>query len=152
VVEESDTAFWREFAPMADYFSPAITSMQRYLGLKTKDAFYSLGQDFGRKAAERFASQSVGQTLAELARAWQVHGIGKLDVETMEPLALTIHDCAVCGQLPSTGDMFNCAFHEGFFQALLSAKLGRKARIRQETNSAGAAGTWCRRFVLDTET
>ena len=45
--------------------------------------------------------------------------------------------------------MFECAFHEGFFQGALSTRMGKPVKVSQETNYAGDAGTWCRRLVAD---
>jgi len=45
--------------------------------------------------------------------------------------------------------MYECAFHEGFFQGALSMITGKTVNLRQETNYEGEAGTWCRRLVAD---
>jgi len=45
--------------------------------------------------------------------------------------------------------MFESAFHEGFFQGALSARLGKLVKVSQETNYAGEAGTRCRRLAVD---
>jgi predicted hydrocarbon binding protein len=45
--------------------------------------------------------------------------------------------------------MFECAFHEGFFQGILSARLGKPVTVTQQTNYEGEAGTWCRRLAFD---
>jgi predicted hydrocarbon binding protein len=55
----------------------------------------------------------------------------------------------VRGQLNGTGEMFECAFHEGFFQGALSTRMGKPVKVSQETNYAGDAGTRCRRLVAD---
>jgi predicted hydrocarbon binding protein len=81
---------------------------------------------------------------------WNEHGLGKLQVTSKSPLELLISDCSTCGQLPGTGEMYECALHEGFFQGALSAKSGKEIKLTQETNYEGTAGTWCRRLVAET--
>ena len=147
--EQGDGRFWREYPTMVEYFSPGIVPLLKYLNLNTKEVMHSFGELVGRSAASRMSNLSMNQTLDELATVWQSQGIGGLTVESTEPLVLQISNCAVCGQLQGTGDMFECAFHEGFFQGLLSEKVGRPVGVSQETNFEGEAGTWCRRLVTD---
>ena len=147
--EKTNDGFWREYPTMVEYFSPGIVPLLKYLNLSTKEVMHSFGELVGRNAASRMAELSLNATIEELSRVWQSEGIGGLSVESTEPLVLQISNCAVCGQLQGTGDMFECAFHEGFFQGVLSAKAGRPVSVSQETNFEGEAGTWCRRLVTD---
>ena len=147
--EGSDESFWREFPAMADYFAPGIVPLLKYLGLDSKQVMHEFGEQVGRKAAEKAAGLSPDEMLDELAGVWQDYKIGTLAVESRDPLVIQISNCTVCGQLEGTGDMFECAFHEGFFQGALSARLGKPVKVRQETNYEGDAGTWCRRLALE---
>jgi len=147
--ERTDEAFWREFPAMTDYFGPGIVPLLRYLGLNSKEVMHDFGEGVGRKAAAKMAHLSLDQMLDELGKIWQEYKIGSLTVEGRNPLVLQISNCTVCGQLQGTGEMFECAFHEGFFQGALSARLGRPVAVRQQTNYEGDAGTWCRRLAAD---
>lgn len=146
--DRRDESFWREFPAMADYFGPGIVPLLRYLGIDSKQALHELGEQLGKKAAAKLANLSLDQMLAEFARVWQTYRIGSLSVEGRDPLVLQISNCTVCGQLQGTGEMFECAFHEGFFQGALSTRLGKPVTVRQQTNYEGEAGTWCRRLVV----
>jgi len=134
---------------MADYFAPGIVPLLKYLELDSKQVMREFGEQVGRKAAEKAAGLSLDEMLDEFAKVWQAYKIGTLAVDSRDPLTIQISNCTVCGQLQGTGDMFECAFHEGFFQGALGAHLGKRVRVRQETNFAGDAGTWCRRLVLE---
>jgi predicted hydrocarbon binding protein len=147
--ERRDESFWRDFPVMADYFAPGILPLLKYLDLDSKQVMHEFGEQVGRKAAAKTASLSLDQMLDEFARVWQTYKIGTLSVESRNPVVIQISNCSVCGQLDGTGDMFECAFHEGFFQGALSARLGKPVRVSQETNYAGDAGTWCRRLAVD---
>ena len=149
--EGEDESFWREFPAMTDYFAPGIVPLLKYLGLNSKQVMHEFGEQVGRKAAAKTANLSLDQMLDEFARVWQVYKIGTLAVESRNPIVIQISNCTVCGQLDGTGDMFGCAFHEGFFQGALSARLGKPVKVSQETNYAGDAGTWCRRLAVDVQ-
>jgi len=45
--------------------------------------------------------------------------------------------------------MYESAFHRGFFQGALSARLDKPVTIHQQTNYEGEAGTWCRKLAAD---
>ena len=144
-----DGSFWRDFPAMADYFGPAIVPLLKYLGLDSRAVVHDFGEQLGRKAGSKMANLSLDQMLDEFSRVWQKYRIGSLTVEGRDPLVLQISNCTVCGQLQGTGEMFECAFHEGFFQGALGARLGKQVAVRQETNYEGEAGTWCRRLAVD---
>ena len=147
--DRKDEGFWREFPAMADYFSPGIVPLLKYLDLNSKQVMHEFGEYVGRNAAAKMAHMSAVQMLGEFERIWDDYEIGKLSIENREPLVIQISNCPVCGQLQGTGEMFECAFHEGFFQGALSGKLGKPVALRQHTNFEGEAGTWCRRLVAD---
>ncbi len=146
--EAREESFWREFPAMAGYFGPGIVPLLRYVGLGSKQAMHEFGEMVGRKAAAGMADLSLDQMLGEFARIWQDYRIGSLTVESRDPLVLQLSNCTVCGQLQGTGEMFECAFHEGFFQGALSAHLRKPVTVRQQTNYEGEAGTWCRRLEV----
>lgn len=144
-----DESFWREFPAMTDYFAPGIVPLLRYLGLDSKTTMHEFGEQLGKKAAAKLANLTVDQMLGEFAKVWESYRIGSLTVESRDPLVLQISNCTVCGQLQGTGEMFECAFHEGFFQGALAQRLGKPVTVRQQTNYEGEAGTWCRRLATD---
>lgn len=146
--ERADESFWKQFPTMTDYFAPGILPLTRYLGLSSKQVMHELGEQIGKDAAARLSHLTAEQMIDELARVWHDYNIGVLTVESRDPLVLQISNCTVCGQLPGTGEMFECAFHEGFFQGALATKLGRPVTVRQSANFEGEAGTWCRRLAV----
>lgn len=134
---------------MLDYFAPGINPLLNYLELDSKQVMHQFGEQVGRHAAAKMSKLSLDQLLAEFSRVWQEYEIGTLIVESRDPLVLQISNCTVCGQLQGTGEMFECAFHEGFFQGAIGANLGRRVSVQQTTNYEGDAGTWCRRLSVE---
>ena len=145
----SDESFWREFPVMVDYFAPGITPLTRYVGLDSKRMMHRFGEEVGREAASKLGHMSIDEMLAEFSRIWKEKRIGTLTIESRDPLVLQISNCTVCGQLQGTGEMFECAFHEGFFQGAIEGRLSKPVAVKQETNYEGEAGTWCRRLAVD---
>ncbi|MDG6982897.1 MAG: hypothetical protein JRM74_05525 [Nitrososphaerota archaeon] len=146
---KNEESFWREYPVMTDYFAPGITPLLKYLGLNSKQVMHEFGEEVGRAAASKLAHLSLEQMLAEFSRIWEEYKIGELIIESHDPLVLQISNCTVCGQLQGTGEMFECAFHEGFFQGALEARMGKPVTVKQQTNYEGEAGTWCRRLAVD---
>jgi predicted hydrocarbon binding protein len=144
-----DERFWKSLPSMTDYFSPAIKPLQEYLGVGSKEMMFHMGLFLGRRAAEMEASPSAVEMLKNLVKVWDRNELGRLEIASLDPVTLVITDCRICGQLAGSGDRYECAFHEGFFEGALSAKLGKPVELRQETNYEGTAGTWCRRLVAD---
>ena len=144
-----EESFWRDFPAMADYFAPGIVPLLRHLGLDSKRVMREFGEQVGWDAAAKMSNLTADQVLEELAGVWEKHGIGTLAVRSRDPFVLEISNCTVCGQLQGTGEMFDCAFHEGFIEGLLGGKLGKPVSVTQQTNNEGDAGTWCRRLAAD---
>ena len=134
---------------MADYFAPGIVPLLKHLELDSKQAMEQFGEQVGKKAAAKTADLSFDEMLSEFAKVWLAYNIGTLAVESRDPLVIQLSKYAVCGQLAGTGDMFECAFHKGFFQGALSAHLGKPVKVTQKTSHEGDAGTWCRRLALE---
>jgi len=135
---------------MADYFNHGIAPLQKHFDLKSQDLFHSLGQMLGQNVAQKYNDFDLRETLQDLSRLWEELRIGRLVIEGENPLELVIYDCTICGRLPGSGGMYDCAFHEGFFESVISARLDRKVGLKQVTNFEGNAGTWCRRYISDT--
>ena len=141
--------FWKDFLTMADYFNHAIAPIQKHFGLQSSDLFNSLGYTLGKSVAEQYSDADLRELVHDLRRLWEKLEIGVLNVVSENPLELMISDCTICGQLPGSGEMYDCAFHEGFFRGVLSLKTGRDVKLTQVTNFEGSAGTWCRRYLTD---
>jgi predicted hydrocarbon binding protein len=143
--------FWKEFSSVSDYFGPAIEPLQKKFGVGTKELMFQLGVLLGQKAAKQMDEANASEMLENFASVWNDYRLGRLEVLSKAPLEILISDCRICGQLQGTGEMYECALHEGFFQGALSTKLGKPVSFRQETNYEGTAGTWCRRLAADVD-
>jgi predicted hydrocarbon binding protein len=141
--------FWKEFSSVSDYFGEAIAPLQKKFGVGSKELMFQLGVLLGQNAAKQMEEASSAEMLDRFVSLWSEYRLGRLEVLSRAPLEILISDCRICGQLQGTGEMYECALHEGFFEGALSLKLGRPVTFKQDTNYEGAAGTWCRRLSSD---
>jgi hypothetical protein len=59
-----------------------------------------------------------------------------------DPSTLLIANFKICGRLPGTGSMRECAFHHGFIEAVISNTVGERVRPRQDARlGLGAEGS-----------
>lgn len=149
--EKWDEDFWKRFSLVSDYFGPAVAPLQKKFGVGTKDLMFQVGVFLGEQAAKKMEGSTVEEMLESFVSTWNEYKLGRLQVVSRKPLELLISDCVICGQLQGTGEMYECALHEGFFHGALSAKVGKDVTLRQETNYEGTAGTWCRRLAADVD-
>jgi predicted hydrocarbon binding protein len=145
---ELQPAILKNLATAVDYFAPAITKIQEHTGVETALVMKNIGRFFGQKVAEAHEASSLSEFMSELAKLWEDSKVGRIRVESIEPLVFRTDECAVCGQLPAGEVTFTCAFHEGFFEAAFSSKLGRPVHVTQESSFQGGAGTFGRRYMV----
>ncbi|MEM2236813.1 MAG: hypothetical protein QXR26_04720 [Candidatus Caldarchaeum sp.] len=149
VVGVEEERFWRDIVSSVAFFSPAVNPLQRQFSISSKELMRKLGETMGRKASESIKAPDLRAVFTHLSEIWRKLVLGKLEVVSEDPLMIRISDCTVCGQIPELGKLFECSFHEGFFAGLLSHRLGRDVKVRQEAGMSGESGTWTRVYKFD---
>jgi uncharacterized protein len=84
--------------------------------------------------------------LENIARFWQTHQLGQIEVKSIDPLVINVYDCFECKGLPYLGKTA-CAFDTGLLKALFSAHY-QKPREVTETNCYAMGDDFCR-FVIE---
>jgi len=84
------------------------------------------GERIGEELYPAVADPETGQLCANIARFWEEHRLGRIEVAETEPLVLLVYDCFECEDLPVTGKPA-CAFDSGILRALFSRHYGRPA-------------------------
>ncbi|MDD3934461.1 V4R domain-containing protein [Methanoculleus sp. UBA303] len=82
------------------------------------------GERIGEVLYPAVAAPETGAFCANIARFWEDHSLGRIEVAGTEPLALLVYDCFECADLPVTGRPA-CAFDSGILRALFSGHYGR---------------------------
>jgi predicted hydrocarbon binding protein/DNA-binding MarR family transcriptional regulator len=79
--------------------------------------------------------------LENIARFWQTHQLGQVEVESTEPLIINVYDCFECKGLPYLGKTA-CAFDIGLLEALFSSHY-KKPREVTETKCYATGDDYC---------
>ncbi len=82
------------------------------------------GERVGAELYPALADPETGQFCTNIARFWDEHHLGRVEVTGTQPLTLLIYDCFECADLPVTGKPA-CAFDSGILRALFSRHYGR---------------------------
>ena len=84
------------------------------------------GEWVGEELYPAVADPETGAFCAKIARFWEEHRLGRIEIAGTEPPVLLIYDCFECADLPVTGKSA-CAFDTGILRALFSRHYGRPA-------------------------
>lgn len=142
---------WKDLPSIMDYYAPVISRTQQYANTSTESLMRLIGRTIGQNAKEMFNGNTPEDLLSEFAQLWTKLEIGRIELEKTDPVTFTVHDCMICEQIPGYGETSPCAFHEGFFDAILKARLGTRATIRQLETSEGPGHTRNRTFQITFE-
>jgi len=84
------------------------------------------GKGVGEELYPALADPDIEHFCTKIARFWEEHHLGRVEVERLDPLTLLVYDCFECADLPVTGRPA-CAFDSGILSALFSHHYGRSA-------------------------
>ncbi|MGV8143618.1 MAG: V4R domain-containing protein [Methanothermobacter sp.] len=84
--------------------------------------------------------------IKNIARFWQTHQLGLIEVKSKDPLVVNVYDCFECKGLPYLGKTA-CAFDTGLLKALFSAHY-KEPREVTETKCYATGDDFCR-FVVE---
>lgn len=82
------------------------------------------GERIGEELYPAVADPETEAFCTNIARFWEDHRLGRVEVAGTEPLTLLVYDCFECADLPVTGRPA-CAFDSGILRALFSRHYGR---------------------------
>lgn len=99
-------------------------------GMNPKPVFEKIGNDIGQKMGRFFVAGSIEELLAELAVFWQLHGLGEIEIDNLDPLTLVIYDCFDCSDMPDVGRTL-CALVEGIIEGIFEASLKLQVRAKE---------------------
>jgi predicted hydrocarbon binding protein/DNA-binding transcriptional ArsR family regulator len=107
------------------------------------------GEWIGEELYPALAAPATEMFCAHIARFWEDHRLGRIEVAAMEPLTLLVYDCFECADLPITGRPA-CAFDSGILRALFSGHYGRPTEAF-ETRCYSMGFDHCRFEVVPAE-
>jgi uncharacterized protein len=66
--------------------------------------------------------------LENIAKFWETHSLGTVEIKTLKPLTINVQDCFECSGLPYLGRPA-CAFDSGILEALFTTYYNQKTRV-----------------------
>lgn len=99
-------------------------------GMNPKPVFKKIGNDIGQKMGRFFVVGSIEALLTELAEFWQLHGLGEIEKDNIDPLILIVNDCFDCSDMPDVGRTL-CALDEGIFEGIFKASLELLVTVKE---------------------
>ena len=80
--------------------------------------------------------------LGNIATFWETHKLGRVKVESLEPLTIVVYECFECGDLPYLGRPA-CSFDAGILEAIFSAHF-KGEYTANETHCNAMGDDYCR--------
>jgi predicted hydrocarbon binding protein len=88
-------------------------------GIEIDPILLDAGMKVGQVLYRKVADPDMGVLLENLSDFWKAQSLGKIEVESAEPLAIRIYDCFECQDLPVLGRPA-CAFDSGILATVFS--------------------------------
>ncbi len=92
-------------------------------GINIDPLLHQAGIKVGETVYTDLKSQDMDKFVGNIAEFWQRNKLGRVEVESMEPLVINAFDCFECEDLPKIGRSA-CAFDSGLLEAIFSRHFG----------------------------
>jgi uncharacterized protein len=89
-------------------------------GIDIDPILYEAGVKVGENLYEKVKNPDINLLAGNIAKFWETHNLGTVDVVSLEPLTINVTDCFECKNLPPIGKPA-CAFDSGILKSVFSA-------------------------------
>lgn len=89
-------------------------------GVNIDPILYEAGERVGEAIHERLDDVDLTKFLKNVAEFWKKHQLGRVEVGSLKPLTINVHDCFECQGLPYLGRPA-CSFDSGILKTIFSA-------------------------------
>jgi len=110
-------------------------------GINIDPILYEAGLKVGNTLYERVANPKIDKFLQNIAEFWETHYLGRVEVKSIDPLIINVHDCYECRGLPYTG-VPACAFDSGILKSLFTAHFQDEQTVK-ETKCYAMGDNYC---------
>jgi predicted hydrocarbon binding protein len=114
-------------------------------GMNPKPVMKRIGDDVGKKMAELFVSDNLDDLILEMAKFWDMHKLGIVEISNSSPLTLLIHDCFDCSDMPDVGRTL-CSLDEGLIEGILLHRLNLMTLV-EEVECYGTGYDHCKMII-----
>jgi predicted hydrocarbon binding protein len=110
-------------------------------GIDIDPILYEAGVKVGETLYEKVKNQDINKLAENIAKFWDNHNLGNVEVIKLEPLTINVSDCFECKNLPELGRPA-CAFDSGILKAVFSAHFNEE-HIVNETKCYAMGDNHC---------
>jgi predicted hydrocarbon binding protein len=138
-----------ESSDLFAFYRAMFTSIRITLladGINIDPILRSAGTHLGHALSRILADRSTVEVLDALARFWEKHGLGRMEVISLSPIVIEIRDCFECQSLPFLGRPA-CVFDSGVLTSVFSEHFGAMPTV-EETACYAMGDGYCR-FVIE---
>jgi hypothetical protein len=110
-------------------------------GINIDPILYEAGLKVGDALYDKVADPEINNFLQNIADFWETHYLGRVEVKSIDPLIINVHDCYECRGLPYTG-FPACAFDSGILKSLFTAHFNDEQTVK-ETKCYAMGDNYC---------
>jgi sugar-specific transcriptional regulator TrmB/predicted hydrocarbon binding protein len=111
-------------------------------GIDTEDVLVDLGKEIGKQISGKLKSKSKDRLLKELQRYWKNNNLGKVEIESKDPLIITMENHMNCRESPHIAKSL-CSFVKSSISTIVEDKLGASCKVKKMSCPEGGK-TMCR--------
>lgn len=97
-------------------------------GIEIDPILWEAGNKVGETLYKKVADPDIEKLLGNIAKFWETHHLGRVEVQTLEPLTINVYDCFECRGLPYLGKPA-CAFDSGILEVIFSKHFQNRHRV-----------------------
>jgi predicted hydrocarbon binding protein/predicted transcriptional regulator len=99
-------------------------------GINLDPILNQTGMRIGEVFYRQLENKKTSELLKNLADFWVSNGLGRLEIENLNPITVRAYDCFECGLLPNVGESA-CALDSGILEAVFSAHLSQEIIVNE---------------------
>jgi sugar-specific transcriptional regulator TrmB len=111
-------------------------------GIETSDVLERLGKQIGMQIAGKLKARSKDRLLKEIQRYWKNNNLGSVNIETKDPLVITMENYMNCRESPDIAKSL-CSFVRSSLGTIIHEKLGASAKVKK-MSCPDRGRTFCR--------
>ena len=99
-------------------------------GVDIDPILHEAGLKVGKTLYIKIQDPDMNTYLGNIAKFWETHSLGRLEIKNLKPLTIDVDDCFECSGLPYLGRPA-CAFDSGILEALFNIYYDQKIKVME---------------------
>jgi predicted hydrocarbon binding protein len=99
-------------------------------GVNIDPILHNAGFKIGETFYNELKNPKTNELTKNIATFWEIHKLGRIEIENMMPLTIRAYDCFECEDLPKIGRSA-CAFDSGILEAIFSSHFKSEVNVEE---------------------